>query len=283
MTQFKTPRADQGTPPDAASELTRAITARLRAHLDGPPRQAALEAALRDLAKWRVALLDATHRRHMGADTRVLSGPFVGMAYATAATEGAGLSRRLGAYEASLHPIIERIIARGYARVIDIGCAEGYYAVGLARRMPKTEVLARDSNPEAQHRCAELARVNGVAARVKLGGAVDAAFLDAQITRDTVLICDIEGGEEALLDPARHPALRSCDILVEVHECWHRGLTEAIRARFAPTHKVQQINRSLAPEALPAWMEHLSDLDRALALWEWRMGPTPWLWMTQHG
>ncbi len=283
MTQFKTPRADQGTDPDAASDLTRAITAQLRAHLDGPPRQAALEAALRDLAKWRVALLDATHRTRMGQDSRVSSGPFAGMVYATAATEGAELARRLGSYEASLHPIIERIIARGYARVIDIGCAEGYYAVGLARRMPRAEIFARDTNPLSQDRCAELARANGVAERVKVGGVVDAAFLDAQITRDTVLICDIEGGEDTLLDPARHPALLGCDILVEVHECWQHGLTEAIRARFAPTHRVQQIDRSLAPEALPDWMEGLSDLDRVLSLWEWRMGPTPWLWMTRHG
>ena len=33
--------------------------------------------------------------------------------------------------------------------------------------------------------------------------------------------------------------------------------------------------------ALPAWMEELPDLDRLIALWEWRSGPTPWLWM-QH-
>jgi hypothetical protein len=26
-------------------------------------------------------------------------------------------------------------------------------------------------------------------------------------------------------------------------------------------------------------MQELSDLDRLLALWEWRSGPTPWLWM----
>jgi hypothetical protein len=33
---------------------------------------------------------------------------------------------------------------------------------------------------------------------------------------------------------------------------------------------------------LPEWMEGLSDMDRLLALWEWRTGPTPWLWMQRR-
>jgi hypothetical protein len=30
-------------------------------------------------------------------------------------------------------------------------------------------------------------------------------------------------------------------------------------------------------------MDTLSDFDRLIALWEWRIGPTPWLWMTRKG
>ena len=50
-------------------------------------------------------------------------------------------------------------------------------------------------------------------------------------------------------------------------------------ARFAATHRITQIDRKLDDAALPDWMEELSDLDRLLALWEWRGGPTPWLWL----
>ena len=46
-------------------------------------------------------------------------------------------------------------------------------------------------------------------------------------------------------------------------------------ARFAVTHHTtRQIEARL-----PEWMEELSDLDRLIALWERREGPTPWLWM----
>ena len=41
------------------------------------------------------------------------------------------------------------------------------------------------------------------------------------------------------------------------------------------------IGRALDASGLPDWMESLSDLDRLIALWEWRSGPTPWLWMTR--
>jgi hypothetical protein len=54
-----------------------------------------------------------------------------------------------------------------------------------------------------------------------------------------------------------------------------------LAARFAPTHTVTRLDRQLDASTLPAWMEELSDLDRLIALWEWRGGPTPWLWM-QH-
>ena len=60
------------------------------------------------------------------------------------------------------------------------------------------------------------------------------------------------------------------------------GVTERLAARFAPTHRLRQIGRKLDDSGLPGWMENLSDLDRLLALWEWRAAPTPWLWMEKR-
>lgn len=98
----------------------------------------------------------------------------------------------------------------------------------------------------------------------------------------TVLIVDIEGAEGALLAPDLAPALRHTDILVETHDGLQPGVSAALRARFASTHAITQIGRDLQPQALPDWMDSLPDLDRLLALWEWRSSPTPWLWMQAH-
>ena len=213
----------------------------------------------------------------------VLSGPFQGMTYLAAGCEGSTSARLLGTYEAALHPIIEKIIKRGYQQIIDVGCAEGYYAVGLAMRMPSARVIARDLNEKARAKCAHLAAANGVSAQIDIGGAMGHGDFDICTRAKTLVICDIEGAEAQLLDPARAQGLASADILVEVHDCFTPGLSAQIAQRFEPTHKVRLIERSLSDTPLPDWMNGLSDLDRLIALWEWRIGPTPWLWMTRKG
>jgi SAM-dependent methyltransferase len=260
-----------------ASPLTQAATDGLRRLLEGEPSPDRLNAALRHLAKWRAALLDNTLAARDG--TTVLAGPFAGMAYPVRAAEGARAARVLGAYEASLEPVIETIVSRPYACVIDIGCAEGYYAVGLARRMPQARVLARDTSEQAQALCRALAKANAVADRVEVGGLWSPADFALCETAKTVVICDIEGAEAELLDPMAAPGLLRADILVEVHEGMRPGLLAQLTTRFGASHRITRIDRTLRPDRLPAWAEDLSDLDRLLLLWEWRASPTPWLWM----
>lgn len=259
------------------SPFTIAATEALRKIASQEPDIAHLSAALRHLAKWRAELVTNTIVSRAG--TVVQSGPFNGMDYALRATEGSGSARLLGAYEASLVPIIETIIARAYPLVIDIGSAEGYYAVGLARRMQGSRILARDENPAAQDRCRRLAALNGVADRVEIGGRMDHADFAVCLTQPTLILCDIEGAEATLLDPDAAPGLRQADILVECHDVMQPGLTDLLAQRFAATHSVTRIDRQIDAAALPAWMEEWPDLDRLIALWEWRGGPTPWLWM----
>ena len=261
-----------------ASPMTIAATETLRQIAAGSPDVTHLAAALRHLAKWRSELIANTVAERSG--TKVLSGPFKGMDYAVRASEGSRAARLLGCYEASLAPVIEAIISRDYPLVFDIGCAEGYYAVGLALRMTKSRVLARDENPKAQALCQQLATLNGVAGRVEVGGRMaheDFALCSGQ---PTLILCDIEGAEAELLDPVAAPGLIAADILVEAHDVIHPGLADLLTRRFAATHHIIRLDRRISGD-LPDWMNSLSDLDRLIALWEWRAGPTPWLWM-QH-
>jgi hypothetical protein len=264
----------------APSALTQAIDeslARIATQAPGPAR---LEAQLRQLAKWRSIVLANTLAAKVG--TRIPAGPFAGMDYAVAASEGGRAPRLQGAYEASLHPVIETVIARAYPQVVDIGCAEGYYAVGLALRMPSATVHARDSDPKARELCAALAQANGVAPRVRIGPEVTHTDLALCEAAPTFVLCDIEGAEGALLDPVKAPALAMADILVEVHEGMRPGLLALLTQRFQLTHRITRIDRALRPDLLPDWAEGLSDLDRLLLLWEWRATPTPWLWMERR-
>lgn len=262
-----------------AQELTARVVAEVQRLAAGPAGEREMLQTLRLLAKWRALRLDI-EMDGRGPD-RVPYGPFAGMAYTVRAAEGARLPRRLGLYEASLAPVIESIVARGYPLVVDIGAAEGYYAVGLARRMPASRILARDGNPRALEMCGKLAADNGVDDRVELGGVMSHADLAICATADCVVICDIEGAEGTLLDPEAAPGLRQADILVEVHEGMQPGLLDLLTRRFAPSHDIIRLDRKLDDAPVTGWMERLSDLDRLLLLWEWRASATPWLWMTR--
>lgn len=260
--------------------LTAQVADQIGRILDGVPGEKDLLAALRLLAKWRCMRLEAEVERRSGRD--LVAGPFAGMSYVVRASEGARIPRMLGVYEASLAPVIEEIVARDYATVLDIGSAEGYYAVGLARRMPGARVLARDGDPRARALCAALATANGVAARVEIGGIIDHADLALCAQAPTVVICDIEGAEVELLDPVAAPALLAADLLVEVHEGMRPGVLALLQERFARSHNILRIDRRLDDSVLGGWYEGLSDLDRLLMIWEWRSSPTPWLWMTRR-
>src|SRR5438094_9802013 len=69
-------------------------------------------------------------------DLTVLNGPFRGLQYPSAeAICSAILPKLLGSYEKELHCTIERLCNTDCSVVVDVGCAEGFYAVGFARRL----------------------------------------------------------------------------------------------------------------------------------------------------
>ncbi|PWC38611.1 methyltransferase [Azospirillum sp. TSO22-1] len=212
---------------------------------------------------------------------RVLGGPFAGMAFDGTVSEGCYLPRMLGCYEAELHPHLDALAARRHDVVINVGCAEGYYAVGLARRWPWATVHARDIDPAALDACRRLAAANGVAGRVVVGGRFEGADFAAFAGRRVLVVCDVEGFEEALLDPERFPALAGFDVLAELHPFARPDMAGLIAGRFRSTHAVTVVpNRVPDASALPAPLAGLGAEDRALAVWETRGTPTPWAVMT---
>jgi len=229
---------------------------------------------LRFAAKHRAFLLQNTLLEQYGP--KILSGPFEGMSFVRQVSEGCAMPKLLGCYEEELHPHVERAIARGYPQVLNIGVAEGYYAVGLARRMQNTTVFAFDTDQNAQRTCAAVARDNGVSERVQIGGLFRGEDFERYAAKPTLLICDIEGAERELLDPHAYPALRGMDIIVELHDCLVPGLSTQIPERFADSHEITLVKQAGRAKPLPPLFDQLSHLDQLLAVWEWRSGPTPW-------
>jgi hypothetical protein len=241
--------------------------------------QTQLNLALRLLSKWRSVLIQNTLLQQQG--TIVMQGPLQGLDFLPQSAEGCHIAKLLGCYEQPLQPFIEAAIAENYPTILNIGCAEGYYAVGMARRMPATRVLAHDLNPKAQEVCQELAQKNQVADRVTVGGLFSPEDFAPYAHQRVLLMCDIEGAERELLNPQVSPALKGMDIIVESHECLIPGITQLLIDRFKDTHQITLVQDDGQRQLVkpPAWFINLAHLDQLLATWEWRSGPTPWLVM----
>ncbi|MFN3582440.1 hypothetical protein [Phenylobacterium sp.] len=242
-----------------------------------PPDVAGLNELLRYLGRWRSQMLANTYLAHQGP--RIHGGPFAGMEYAARATEGALIPRLLGTYESELHPHLERFLAEGVDCVVDVGCAEGYYAVGLARRLPRAVVYAYDISPHARQACVTLAERNGVGDRVVVREEFRPHDFEAFAGRRVLVVMDVEGAETELLRPDLSPALAGMRLIVETHDPRGVGVLEDLRGRFEATHEVLRIDQAPKTFDMPDWLRALPHLDQLLAVWEWRGIPTPWLVM----
>jgi hypothetical protein len=210
----------------------------------------------------------------------VLDGPFKGLKYVPASAGSVFAPKLVGSYEAEIQPLIREAISDNCRTVVDIGCAEGYYAVGLMVAMPQATCIAFDVDTEARALCARMAALNGVADRISIHGKCECQALNGLNLEHAFVICDCEGAEFELLNPALVPFLRACHILVEVHECFRPGLTSALREWFAASHSVSLISVSKRD---PSHYPHLSFLDRkdrALAVEESRPPGLLWAMMT---
>jgi hypothetical protein len=184
---------------------------------------------------------------------RVLAGPFQGMRYFNEVTWGSLIPKWVGTYEMELRPWIRRILEQPPRIVIDVGCAEGFYAVGLARLLPEVRVFTFDVDFISRRQLKKLSKLNRVADQIQIGGWCSHQELE-RLTGggDALLIADIEGHETVLLDPLACPSLATTRILVELHPpCG--GLLEdtrnELKARFDDTHHVdelQSVSRSAA-------------------------------------
>jgi hypothetical protein len=174
---------------------------------------------------------------------QIAAGPFDGMKYVTKAVNSAYCPKILGSYEKQLWPIINEIIHGRYAQVIDIGAAEGYYAIGLALKMPNTPILAFESDTNHHHLLKQLSRLNSVEQQVVLYGHCLPERLNHILAASgkTVIVCDVEGAEVELMNPHTIPLLQTCDLLIETHDFARPGTADFLRGAFEKTHSITTI------------------------------------------
>jgi precorrin-6B methylase 2 len=224
---------------------------------------------------------ELNHRYADEHGLEVRRGPFEGTTYSRdlLIDSGDGVAKLVGTYELELHPIVEAWIADPPERLVNVGASEGFYAVGFARVLEQTEVLAYDVDPAARARCAELARANGVDGRISIREWCSPETLRDLPPARTVVFCDCEGYEKQLLDPIAAPMLRETEVLAELHDFVDPEVSTAIGERFEATHEIEIVDGEPRDEVVPAELASLEPVERTLLLGERRPGPMQWAWL----
>jgi lipopolysaccharide biosynthesis glycosyltransferase len=225
-------------------------------------------------------------------DLTVREGPFEGLKFpGVDPLHRCLLPKLMGTYEAEIHESLEGMLDASTSNVVNVGSAEGYYAAGLAMRMPESRIFAYDKDSADRERCREMVELNGVQDQVEVGDGFWLGLLEAEIPPgDGLLLITREEDETMILNP-REPGweymLQRYDVLVELHEFKRPGVSGYLRDLFADTHKIDVI-RSVPDPLRPAYFESKVIVDEAIEtrqdlMAEGRESEVEWFHMKRRG
>ncbi len=213
------------------------------------------------------------------AGLEVHDGPFRGMLFPESFRQRAIGSKLLGIYEQELHAVVADAIAQSPERIVIVGSAEGYYAVGLGRAIPSAKITAFDIDPWARARSSELARINGIADRLETRSFCGPRDLLELRGIRSLVVSDCEGFEYRLFTPEVIAALGKSSVIIETHPFVTGDDNAALLRAFAPTHSVHTIPFVPNSRTLPKkFSTLLSDEEFAMAADEGRCAESEWLW-----
>ncbi|HUM50372.1 MAG TPA: class I SAM-dependent methyltransferase [Chitinophagales bacterium] len=194
------------------------------------------------------APLDKMIKEQILVVPEVKNGFFKGMRYPGFQAAGSAIYPKfIGSYENELNPIIEKAIQKQYDTIIDVGCAEGYYANGLARLLPNATVYAYDTVQYARNLCQQIATINEVQDRVFIKGTLNASELSKFdfTNKNAFIISDCEGFEKQLFTNENIHNLKNCDVLIETHDLFDLTISAYLINLFKDTHQTPLIIASL--------------------------------------
>jgi hypothetical protein len=216
----------------------------------------------------------------------VAGGPFEGMRYPSARSYGSALlPKLLGSYESELHMALEALLVNDYTAMVDIGCAEGYYAIGIGRRYPRTKIYAFDTSPDARAICSDMAKLNGLEGRVQIGGFCDEKLLRSiPLGERSLIFSDCEGYEGILFTREVAAFLARHDVVIETHDFIDIDLSIRMREVFEATHRIQSIKSTddiaKAHTYAVSQLQNYDTKTKRLILGERRPAIMEWLVMT---
>ena len=225
----------------------------------------------------RIELIRILVERTQGS---VYQGPFKGMKPLPEWSWGDGDvgGKLLGLYESELFDSIEEVINWKPDITLNIGCAEGFYGLGMAYRTGTLSVLfdISESAINISRKNAKANEINNVHFLNDCTVPVYADYLHK--AERPFIFMDCEGAEIDILDLNLIPDLAKTAIIVESHDCNRPGITATLIGRFKDTHNIKVISQGPKNPYLDITQD-FSDWDKMLLCCEFRPSTMYWLYM----
>ena len=179
----------------------------------------------------------------------------------------------LGFYEKA---VVEEIVASApFKDLINFGAADGYMSLGPLYAGFCQRSICFEMTQKGRHAVACNAELNQLTDKVEIRGIVDDSILSHfdeinVSTKQTLILCDIEGAEFDVLNTKVLNDLRGAKIIVELHDRLMEGgvaLRNALIERLpdGARYRILRSGETLSYNGIED-LERLSDNDRALVL-----------------
>jgi hypothetical protein len=211
---------------------------------------------------------------------KVQQGPFRNMLLSKKQYWGIGDHgvKILGLYEKEIQDLIVEIQEKEeYKTFVDIGGADGFYAIGSLVNNLFKECIVFEASKKGRESIFNNAKLNSVEDMISIQGvATDSAVLRLSSNiNHSLILCDIEGGEFKLFSNKLLEELYPSNIIIEIH----RGSKEDELDLEKRASKLFTINKVIqAPKSLHIFNElkNFNDNNRSLLLSEGRSYVQEW-------
>jgi hypothetical protein len=126
----------------------------------------------------------------------------------------------MGSYEYEVQSTIMNSPSR-YKVFIDIGAADGFYAIGLTKNRKFEKAVCFESNVKSQTLIIENAKENKVEKNIEVFGTAKKDFHKKLLrefkSKEMLFLIDIEGGEFEILDHELFKSLQKSMFVIEIH------------------------------------------------------------------
>ena len=226
--------------------------------------------------------LVADHLREL-YQGKVAHGPFKGMQLPRETWWGTkdACSKLIGVYEKQVQDKLESLAPKASV-LIDIGAADGYFAVGAVRSGLYQRAICFEISERGRQRLRANAELNGVAENIEIVGEANHDTLAPVLADidDGLILCDIEGAEFDLLSEEVLRSARHFHFIVELHDAFVANGDQRRSQLLDRTNKLfdTEIIRS-ADIQVSAFREldRFNDTQRLLAFNEGRGAAMEWL------